>query len=295
MLSRVKKTQFTSRLETAGGLNNRGQAMVEYVLMLIISVSLVLALMTQVFKPFGEFVNNYMGKYVGCLLEYGELPSLGSSEPSAADEDSECDKKFDPASMAGGRPPTSTGQNGDGTGQSNSQKSSSGDSGGGSSGGSSSSSYAGSASRGGGRNMMSRRRPSTGIEGGDQAGSGKVVEIALDNGGNGGFFRASNGARYLGQGRKTSSVAISGLTDAERKKLEKKAEGSGRVLVTGESLTPPPKKTTVKKPEPKAEVKEDEPLTVGNFIRYLFIAALVIALVIFIGGQALQMSKSFEK
>lgn len=294
----MKKSKFTSRLETSRLGNNQGQALIEYVLMLIITVALVLALISQVFKPFGEFIDNYMGKYVGCLLEYGELPTLNSSTPSAADEDSECNKRFANGTLANGRPPNGSGKNGgeDSEGGDSSKNGSSGDSGGGSSSGGSSGSYAGSASRGGSQYMNSRRRPSMGIDSGsDRGGGGKVVEIALESGGGGAFFKSSNGGRYIGPGRKTHSVGITGLTEAERKKLEKKADGAGSVITTSETIAPPPKKTAVKKPEVKAVIEEEKPLTVGNFIRYLFIAALVIALVIFIGGQALQMSKSFDK
>ncbi|KYG68904.1 hypothetical protein AZI87_06670 [Bdellovibrio bacteriovorus] len=288
MLVRVKKSQFTSRLG-----NKQGQAVIEYVLMLVITVSLILMLANQIFKPFGQFVDNYMGKYVACLLEYGELPTLGSDTPSVVDEDSECDKKFQPGTLANGRPPGSgngNGSSGDGSSsKNNSGSSSSSDGGSGGSGGT----YAGSSSRRGGSYMNRGRRPSSGVEtGGNSQGGGKVVEIALDNGGNGGFFRASNGGRYVAPQRKRMSVGISGLTEAERKKLEKKADGTGGRIVAGESVKPPPKKILVKKPEIKTTAQEDEPMTIGNFIRYLFIAALVIALVIFIGGQALQMSKS---
>ncbi len=90
---RVKKTPL-SRLGSFRLRNNQGQALIEYVLMLVIIVSLVLMLMTQIFKPFGDFIQSYMGSYVGCLLEYGELPSLGYPEPSEVDDDSECNKKF---------------------------------------------------------------------------------------------------------------------------------------------------------------------------------------------------------
>ncbi|WP_291516141.1 hypothetical protein [Bdellovibrio sp. ArHS] len=285
----MKKSQFTSRLG-----NNQGQAVIEYVLMLVITVSLILMLANQIFKPFGQFVDNYMGKYVACLLEYGELPSLGSDTPSVVDEDSECDKKFQPGTLSGGRPPNGNGSDGSSGSNSANKNSSSGSSSDGSSGGSGGT-YAGSASRRGGSSYMGRgRRPSSGVEtGGNSAqAGGKVVEIALDNGGNGGFFRSSNGGRYIAPQRKRMSVGISGLTETERKKLEKKADGTGGRIVTGESFNPPPKKTLVKKPEVKTAVQEEAPMTIGNFIRYLFIAALVIALVIFIGGQALQMSKS---
>ncbi|XGC80802.1 hypothetical protein ACES2L_15870 [Bdellovibrio bacteriovorus] len=293
MLLRVKKSPFTSRLG-----NSQGQALVEYVLMLIISVSLVLLIMNSIFKPFGDFINNYMGKYTACLLEYGELPSFGNQN-SPVEEDSECNKKFADATLTAGRPPVNSGKGGgSGSNSSNSNKST-GDSNSSSSDSSSSSggsTYAGSNSRRGGSYINQRRRPSSGVEGDSGAASGKVVEIALDGGANGGFFRSSNNNnRYIGPGRKIRSIGITGLTDEEKKKLEKKADGTGKTIVTGDGITQPPKKTIVKKPEAKVEIQEEKPLTIGNFIRYLFIACIIIALVIFIGGQALQMSKSLEK
>ncbi|MFM6929333.1 MAG: hypothetical protein ACKOX6_12775, partial [Bdellovibrio sp.] len=103
------------------------------------------------------------------------------------------------------------------------------------------------------------------------------------------------GGGYIGQGRKITSVGVTGLTDAEKKKLEKKASGGKNAVVSSGEFGAPPKKISVKKPEPKRELaSEEEPFTIGNFIRYLFISALVLALIIFIGGQALQMSKSGE-
>lgn len=290
MLSRVKKSQFTARLA-----NNQGQALVEYILMLVITVSLIIALMNQIFKPFGEFVDNYMGKYVGCLLEYGELPSFGSEAGSPVDEDSECEKRFQKGSATAGRPPINNGGSGGSSGGKGSSKNGSGSDSSDSSGGGSSGTYAGSSSRGGSRYVASRRRPSRGMESSDGAGSGKVVEIALESGGNNGFFRGSNGRNYAGPNRKRMAVGIAGLTEAERKKLEKKAEGTAHIMSAGEGLEKPPKKIAVKPPEKKVPVEELPPMTIGNFIRYLFIAGIIIALVIFIGGQALQMSKSGEK
>ncbi|HWU43201.1 MAG TPA: hypothetical protein VN132_07185, partial [Bdellovibrio sp.] len=116
---------------------------------------------------------------------------------------------------------------------------------------------------------------------------------ALEGNGSGGFFKTSRGGSVAAvQSRKAQPVNMAGWTEDERKKLEKKNDaGRTKVISTGE-VTAPPKKIAVKKPEPKVEVKEDDqPMTIGNFIRFLFIAALIIALVIFIGGQALSMSK----
>jgi hypothetical protein len=142
--------------------------------------------------------------------------------------------------------------------------------------------------------MNFNRRPSGGVEGGSKK-SGKIIEITLENGGAGSFYRNSSGQRWSVSSQKSRAIGLTGLTEAEKKELEKKADGTGNILATGGTINLPKKKLAVKPPPPKETVAEDKPFTLGNFIRYLFIAALVIALVIFIGGQALQMSKSGEK
>lgn len=289
MFFRVKKSKFK-----AGLINSRGQALIEYVLLLVITVSLILALMNVMFKPFGEFIDNYMGKYVACLLEYGELPTLGGDTPSPVSEDSECNKKFEAGSLAAGRPPkdgggdssSGAGQRGrGGSGDSDSSESSGGGGG----------SYAGSNSRGGGRSIDSRRNRSMGVETGGDAGGGRVVESAFGGGQSGQFFSSKTSYAVGSQGRKISSVPLSGLSESEKKKIKKKKEGNAQIVASGGEFGPAPKKISVKPPPQKTELEESPPMTIGNFIRYLFIAALVIALVIFIGGQALQMSKSGEK
>jgi hypothetical protein len=292
----VKRSISLTRLDNSAILNRSGQAVIEYVLMLVITVSLVLALVSQLFKPFGQFIDSYMGDYFSCLIEYGELPTLDSADGSPADGD--CRAKLGAAGGfntaggsrrgSGGRSPSdSDGNSGSSASQSGAGNESSG--GGGSSGGT----YAGSASRGGGRNINSRRFPSSGVE--SAGAQGKVVEIAADGNGNSGYFGGSNSAGRVGRSSsKKLAVGISGLSEFERKKLEKKSSGGSGPSISTEGVGPAPKKMIVKKPEQKAIVQEEKEVTIGNFIRYLFIAALVIALVIFIGGQAAQMSKSSD-
>jgi hypothetical protein len=243
-------------------------------------------LMTQIFKPFQAFVQSFMGDYLGCLLETGELPNLGISDPN-----DEC--KFTFNKVAGSNTSSSRSS---GSGSSSSDSSSSSSKSSSSSSSSSNSSYAGSNSRAGGSNSISNSRtPKKGVDGAGQ--NGKVVEIALEGGGAGSYFASKNGNSYEVVGRRVASVPLSGMIDADRKKLEKRGDsGAKSTLVPGEGLNTPPKKIAVKPQEKKTLVlSEDQPLTFGNFIRWLFIAALVIALVIFLGGQALQFSKSSEK
>lgn len=284
---RVKNSKLITRLN-----NDRGQAAIEYVLLLVISVSMVLALVYQIFTPMQKFVNSYMGTYVECLLETGALPSFGGDGvPSASDMGCTLAKfesvssNSSDASSAGGR---SRSDSNDSNSSSSKNSSSDRSSGGGS--------YAGSSSRGGSQSINSfQRRGTSGVEA--SAAKGKVTEIPVADSGSGSFFQTSNGRGYsvAGKRAKTSSVSTDNLSAADKKKLEKKQEQKRSVAVSSDDAGPAPKKMIVKKPEPKASVIEDDkPFTVGNFIRYLFIAALIIALVIFIGGQALSMSKERE-
>lgn len=275
-----KSSPFRSRSPS-----QHGQALVEYVLMLIITVSLVLAMMNQIFKPFGTFIENYMGKYVGCLLEYGELPSLGSQDESEVNDDSECDKQFEVASASAGRPPRESPEGGGSN--TNPAERSNGNNSSGAGGGSSGSSRRVAGSR------ISRSGISTGAESGAARPAGKTVEIALGTGSGGAFFGSSSSDSVTVRSSDNRRItAITGLTEEEKKKLERQADGRDGVIVTGEGVAQKPKKMAVKKPEPQAEFRVDEPFTIGNFMRFIFIAAIIIALVVFVGGQVLQMSKS---
>ncbi|WP_413582980.1 hypothetical protein [Bdellovibrio sp. HCB288] len=276
---------------SAGLKSNRGQAVIEYVLILVITVSLILMLISQIFKPFQAFVQSFTGDYLACLLETGELPKLGQ------ESDMECKFSFQNVSGEFKNNPSSANSNSSNSESSSKDAEKSKSSSSSSSGSSGGSTYAGSQSRNRGSNYISRSRtPSSGIDGSGQQ-SGKVVEIALEGGGAGGYFQSNNGGYSVQVGRRVASVPITGLTDDERKKLEKKANaGSKTTAVQSDGFAPQKKKIAVKKPEPKIDLpKEEEAVTFGNFIRWLFIAALIIALVIFLGGQALQFSKSGEK
>lgn len=267
-----------------------GQATIEYVLMLVISVSLVIMLMTQIFKPMEKFLDAYMGLYVQCLLEYGELPSFGGE--SVVTDDSECNAKFENFTLAGGRPPGpgSRGSNAgtDGTAESDG---SSGDSS--ITGGSAGSGYAGSASRGGSSSIRNGR--GGGSVGGDVAeAQGKTVEITLEGGGSGGYFagRQSNDLVIV---RKSRTISGEMLPESVRRKIDKSKTGGKTTIVAsdegfGRGQT---KVLPVKAPEKKIETQDESvEFSIGGMFRILFITAIVLIIVIFVGGQILQMSKS---
>lgn len=93
---------------------NSGQAVVEYILIVSIAVGLIV-IMKGAFTGMNTFINNYLGLYTECLMAHGELPSLGVSGATSFSDGSglkehltsgyKCESGFKPFTIAGGRPP----------------------------------------------------------------------------------------------------------------------------------------------------------------------------------------------
>lgn len=265
--------------------DQRGQAAIEYVLLLVVSVSLLILLMFQIFKPMQAFLQAYMGTYVQCLLEYGELPNLSSDSPGPAD--SECEAKFEDFTLADGRPPK-----GGGAGSGRGDESGDGDQESNQAGGSGGRTFAGSGGTGSRRTInTSGRQATAGTESGSQ---NNTVEV--QNGG--GFYntRSSSSASSSTSTSQRRQIIIieDRLSPGQKKALAKKKEEKRSPVSVGEATEGRgPKKLVVNPPEPKPPVaEEDQEFTLGNFVKILIIAAIIIAIVIFVGGQILQMSKS---
>jgi len=65
----------------------------------------------------------------------------------------------------------------------------------------------------------------------------------LEGGGSGSFFKTGAGRGYsIDNRKKNMAVGIAGLTEADKKKLEKKKEGNRTVAVSSGDFGPPPKK-----------------------------------------------------
>lgn len=274
--------------------NQKGQALVEYVLMLVVSVAMVLALGYQVFKPFQSFLKAYMGDYIACLLDTGELPSLGNRDAKEALSEEGCNVNFEAATLAGGRPPkSSSGSSRNSSSTSSSKSSDSKSSSGDSSGGGGNPSPRSSSSR---NLLVSSNNARNGTE--SKASSDKVTEIPIEGRAGGGLYNrrdswSESGSRNVAS--RTTALGMAGLTEDEKKKLNRQ-DGAKKGVVSGENFAPPPKKIVIPKNEPKvATAGEDEPMTFGNFFRFLLIAAIIIALIVVLGSQALKISKSQEK
>lgn len=209
-----------------------GQAVVEYLLILTVTMMLVLGGMYQFSTAFRAFAQSYFGNYLECLLETGELPSVGAG-------DGICASSYEPFSFARGRPLMDTsnlagGPGGSGPGAGGNGGGFGGGSGGGGSGFGSDGSGSGGGGRSGGGPGFGRsgRIAATGTgdsgasesSGSDSAGgaSGSVGGSGI--GGGSRFQAASARANNASAASQSSGDAIS-LSAGEAAAMEMRANG----------------------------------------------------------------------
>ncbi len=273
--------------------DSKGQAVIEYLLIVCVVVILMYSLVTTVFKPLSEFVDRFNRVYVQCLLETGELPLLHSEE-----EQTICGEVFptlvllddqgNPIPPAKGKGEDDNRENNTG----NADRS-----------GSESGSEARSSAVSG---APPRNRKSTLLRNAMRSKGNAQPEVASNvtnipvdefNAGNG-YMNMSSSNAYGGNRRqRTRKIAIDGLMEFERKKLEReKQKVSTRPVSGDESFTGSAKKKIVVKPPPaKApELNDDIGGGFGFYLRILIIVFIIAFLFILLGGQALQISKNWE-
>lgn len=266
-----------------------GQGIVEYILVLVVTIALVLGMVVQFNSAFQSWANNYFGDYLACLLETGELPSLGG--PMDVSGDTSCNQLFEPFSLAKGRPHLGKAISGEASGASLAASAAAGrsqseaDKSGGSSG-----SYTRASRGGGGRfgrlnSMSDGARFKTSFK--DRSDSSVYT----------GSTESTNfgSANPYGGGEFVRVAPINDRFSFTDEKDQKSGKG-GKSLVkrnTASELRPTRMKV-IPKPAKKSEQTADSDLGIGDYIRYLLIAAIIIALVLFFGGQALQMSRSMD-
>lgn len=263
--------------------NERGQSLVEYILLLVVSVALILGLIFEFSSAFKAWANNYFGDYLTCLLETGELPSIGGTPGDSGT----CNQFFQPFSLKNGRPSNALSK-----GNTEQQKSSAKPSGLNRAGARREGTVARAQSRGGGS-----------WNGSGNGGSSSKLADTSEGGGGGGDAKTGNTGVSSGEGY-SSRMAKSGLGDGGRqidgrvhvtvKKDEETKKGYVPTAARNDNFSRSPKRVKVKEARKPAEVAADEPMTFGNFIRLLIMAALIIALVVVIGGQVLQATKGMD-
>lgn len=250
--------------------------------MLVVTVTILLTLVAKIFTPMREFLQAYMGDYVECLLETGELPTLGG-ESRTLDPDS-CDSKFKEATLAGGRGKKADAEEA----AKEAREKAARDAGAGGGGGGT---YAGSSSRHSKLFSDSFNRKSS--EGTNK--DSKIVEISIAATEEGGFRKSSGTFSSFVTRKDYGQTVTYGLSASEQENLEKEKKGASRVIA-GEALTALPKKRLIRPPA-ASKVKEIEApsLGIGDYLRYILIGAIIIVLGLLIGGQAAKLAKGWEK
>ena len=311
-----------------------GQAVVEYILLCVVVLAIVMAA-KKMFKTLDDGINNYIGGYIACLMEYGELPSLGVKnnelKKHMAGTGKKCEAKFEEFTFSDGRPPTGGGGGGSGgggggsgSGRGNSNANSGRGGSGSGDGGDANNKGNGSDSDGDGNEAVSAIG-----KGGGSGGSGSKRREIRSDGGYSAYSTADNpyndtsktrlledeedesgrnrdraGRRRLGgtYGRAEPYRAISGRMKQELEKQQKRKPAVRTPTKTVKKLTDDAKtRVTIKKNIERGPAGKDiqqksntDGFTFGNILRWLLIAAMVIAIVIFFGGQIMNYSNSSD-
>ena len=307
-------------------VNQRGgQAVVEYVLLLIVSVSM-LFLFKKVVTGLDDFMYSYMGKYISCLMEYGELPTLKSTETSLNQHNEggggkTCDSKFNGFSLTEGKSSTrlssGSGGNREGSGRGDSKSSrasqaadpknnttadaaknkpekdssrSSGESG-------SKSPYAnGSIQRSSGGNSVN-----TADNGASSVSQDKVRVINQDESDDSRrnrFGDSIKGNRTIYERTQYRAVTGQQLDELQRQNKTLRAPTSSVLSGTDDEYRMGPRKSTINPPEIRAvaaEQQDDNQMNFGYFMKWLIIAAMGIAIFLFFGSQVMSFMNSQEK
>jgi hypothetical protein len=269
--------------------DERGQGVVEYVLVLVVSVSIILGALYQLNSVFKLWANNYFGNYLSCLLETGELPALSGDGGGTGI----CNQQYKAFSLADGRPLIGKGGAGETGGDGGSGE---GDGGGQREGGK----YAGGGGGGGGGYTRIGDFGSrfTGSSAGGAKGSRRGSASA------GGSYTGSTEASDYGTGggsagHKTpiglkSRIDTRFAFDESQTQQKPRSVASTTKKDSGVGPHKSPIRLHGKDVKKSDQATPDSGFTISNFIRFLIIAAIIIALVLFLGGQALQIGKSMD-
>lgn len=292
--------------------------------MLVIGMLIALGMIYRFNTAFKKYTIDMYGTYYRCLLEAGELPGVGAvcgdkktRFEMAAGKDL---VKSDPGSAGGGDGGSSGGSGGTGKGSSGSDSSgkkgskgsqagSSGGSGGGGSGDSggngSAESVGGSGRTSGGgsgsvvgrlRNLGKARSTAVGRTGGnDKEGGDKGSGIPQIS---------AAGNRSSSDGLKAPRTKMNFQMDGEQYRRAESAAvtpttasaSSVKAGEKGDALRP--RKTaenTDRKPASKLNEDKGGGLEFGRLFRMFIIFGIIVGIVVFLGGQVLQISKSGEK
>lgn len=267
--------------------NEKGQALFEYILLAVVVVMLIVGLSLAFFAPLGTFIADLNGNYIKCLLETGELPKI------KADGQGICDDILPRFSMRNTDGSAITPEQQQRRLEENREAQRSLDPDG--AGNNASAGASGGRARLTQSNML-RNAARAGRNARGEGRDNKVVSIPMENISSGeGFMNYGSTGGPVGSRRKTRKVALDGLTEYDRRKIEKAGqEKTVPVMADAESFTQKaPKKIIVKPPTPKEKTDDLNVNTdYGKYFKIFFLVVIVLFIIILMGSQALQMTNS---
>lgn len=297
--------QFNSKLLLA---HQSGQGTVEYLLTIAVTMIIVLGLLWQFSTAFRNYAGQIFDSFVTCPLELGELP-WATAECTPPKFDLASGKMLPNGSIGSGSGGAGGGANGANGGANGANGA------GGSSGGSKNGSSSGNQSAGkSAKNGSGSRRETVATSGGGgrvfsmpigsvKAGreSSKVVgKVKETNAGHSELVALDSSAYDPGgYGKRKKRTALDGsfsLFGDQKSQddsatvsavAEKKDDGSG--------LKPKRSKLELARGPANTKTSDESGFSFGYLIRILLIVGLLIAIIVFFGGQLLQISKSSEK
>lgn len=288
------------KLQKTTVLNNEsGMGVVEYILLLFVIVTILGGSIYQFNKSFESWVKNYFGLYLQCLLETGELPSIGSEEEGI------CNDEYQAFSFSAGRPPLSNNPNGGGrnnSGGSDSNKPSTkvgtnnSKSGSSSTGARSTSRNVPRSNLGGGSGSNLRRsriplspsnsRQSSRSETSDSSSSGGGYESFQDNK----FGSTSQSVNEYGR----PEVVEYNFSDREKEE----AKGGGRTasIEANDADKANAQKVPFSQRKRERKLASDDGIgfSMGNLIRFAFIIGIILAIIFFLFSQLQKVRKQMD-
>lgn len=310
-------------------LGERGQATIEVVLLALIAVIIILGLIYRFNTAFRQYTIDLYGTYYRCLLETGELPGSGSickdkktrfdiAKGTALLRDGDGSGgggggSDGDGSGGGGNSGSSGGKGGSGGSSGNSANNSDGagsDSSGGnssgSSGGSGTETSGGGSGSGGSRSVIGRlrnagRKRSTAVGNASDLDGGSRNDMSES----GGLIVDPTGASAAGADRlrqRQTKMDFSMEGDAYQRDetkasapmtavaAPKKASERGGALRPRKAV-----ENTDRKPASGNVEDKGGSLEFGKLFRLFLIFAIIVGIVVFLGGQALQISKGGER
>jgi hypothetical protein len=263
--------------------SHSGQAIIEYILILLVIVVILLSTLWKLSSSYRAYTTNLFGSYFACLLETGEVPSQAGGL---------CASTFKPFSTKDGIEKGRFGAAGDGAPAANraANRPVQNYSGGGGSGNNRGETVGGSgfASRGSGG------RPAV-------ASAGQGKEDGKSNSNSLSLAPGVRGSKQIGRSSSNGKdrVIASGFGEDEEGGKNKNRPTSKKVGEASESVGGLKKGKFVSQFKPKGPDQKIEDDTTqfsfGGLLRLFLIVCIILALVIFIGGQFMQISKSMEK